>query len=127
MPHASALEAYDQLAASFEKRNPKSKAIYQRAAELLPGGNTRSVLYYDPFPLSMQSAHGSRLFDVDGHAYVDFLGEYTAGLYGHSEAVIISAISEAARRGLNFGSQHEVGRPISAVLLYRSRVDTSAG
>ena len=108
-------EAYSTLAESFVNRNAKSKAIYEQATQSLPGGNTRSVLYYHPFPVSVSSAHGSRLVDVDGHEYVDLLGEYTAGLYGHSEPVIVDAISEAAKRGLNFGSQHAVRCPCSAL------------
>lgn len=108
MPHTSAQEAYRTLAAAFEQNNPRSKAIYERATHSLPGGNTRSVLYYPPFPLAISSAQGARLSDADGHEYRDLLGEYTAGLYGHSEPVILSAITAAANRGLSFGSQHEV-------------------
>lgn len=103
-----ALDAYNRLADEFVRNNPKSAAVYKDAQQHLPGGNTRSVLYYDPFPLSISQAHGSRLVDVDGHEYTDFLGEYTAGLYGHSEPVIVDAISQAARGGLNFGGQHAV-------------------
>ncbi|KAK3716154.1 hypothetical protein LTR37_006599 [Vermiconidia calcicola] len=64
----------------------------------------------------MESAESSRLKDVDGHDYVDLLGEYTAGLYGHSEPIIINAITEAAKKGLSFGSQHE-GESVLAALV----------
>ncbi|KAK5165149.1 uncharacterized protein LTR77_009247 [Saxophila tyrrhenica] len=107
MPSATAEKTYDNLANAFTRNNPKSKTIYNAATNSLPGGNTRSVLYYHPFPLSMSRASGSQLFSVDGHAYIDLLGEYTAGLYGHSEPLILAAITEAAKRGLNYGSQHE--------------------
>lgn len=107
MSFQSPEQAYSVAAESFERRNPKSKAIFERATKSLPGGNTRSVLYYHPFPLSISRAEGAKLYDVDGHSYVDLLGEYTAGLYGHSDPVIINAISSAAKRGLSFGSQHE--------------------
>src|SRR5581483_205721 len=42
--------------------------------------------------------------DADGHEYVDFLGEYTAGLYGHSHPVIVAAIQEALARGIVLGA-----------------------
>lgn len=100
-------KAYNALEISFTNRNPKSKSVHDAAINALPGGNTRSVLYYHPFPLSIKTAKGSILTDVDGHEYIDLLGEYTAGLYGHSEPTIIKAIIEATNRGLNFGSQHE--------------------
>lgn len=100
-------EAYKRAERSFVDRNPKSKAIYERATESLPGGNTRTSIFYQPFPVSISRAEGARLYDADGHEYVDLLGEFTAGLYGHSEPKIIQAISEALQRGLSFGSQHE--------------------
>lgn len=70
----------------------------------MPGGNTRTVLYYDPFPLVMVSGSGCRLEDADGHTYVDFLGEFTAGLYGHSDPLIAEAIGKAVANGINLGS-----------------------
>lgn len=114
MSFSFASDAYAHLADAFVRDNPKSATIYREAQEHLPGGNTRSVLYYDPFPLSISTAHGSRLVDVDGHVYTDFLGEYTAGLYGHSEPVIVNAISRAAKGGLSFGGQHAVGHSVSS-------------
>lgn len=59
-----AQEAYNKAAEAFVARNPKSKEIYERATQSMPGGNTRSVLFYDPFPLSINNAEGSRLYDV---------------------------------------------------------------
>ena len=100
-------QAYTAAEAGYTARNPNSHAIYNSATQCLPGGNTRSVLYYAPFPLSITHAQGSQLHDADNHSYTDFLGEYTAGLYGHSDPIITSAIKAAVDKGLNFGSQHE--------------------
>lgn len=90
--------------ASYAAANPRSLAMHERASAVMPGGNTRSVLFYTPFPLTMVSGAGCRLKDADGHDYVDFLGEFTAGLYGHSDPVIAEAIGEAVANGLNLGS-----------------------
>ena len=116
-------EAYEKLAKSYIARNPKSKEIYDRATQSMPGGNTRSVLFFHPFPLSIAWAEEAKLYDKDGHAYVDFLGEYTAGLYGHSDPVILNAISEAAKRGLNFGSHHEDEEKLAALVKKRFNLD----
>ena len=107
MAHNEVQEAYEQAEQFFIAHNPKSKGLYERATASLPGGNTRTSVFYRPFPLSIKRAELARLYDVDGHEYVDLLGEFTAGLYGHSEPIIIDAISEALQRGLSFGSQHE--------------------
>ena len=89
-------------------RNPRSAARLADACRLLPGGNTRSVLFYEPFPLYMDGGEGCRLWDVDQHQYVDLLGEYTAGIYGHSHPVIRKAIVGALERGISLSS-HTTG------------------
>src|SRR5262249_41383408 len=78
--------------ARYTAANPKSAERHRRAAESMPGGNTRTVLHYSPFPLTIVSGEGCYLRDLDGHDYTDFLGEYTAGLYGHSNQIIQAAM-----------------------------------
>ncbi|KAM4059539.1 aminotransferase class-III domain-containing protein [Hirsutella rhossiliensis] len=81
-------QTLDAATARYVQRNPKSKALHDEAAKSLPGGGTRSVLYTDPFPLSLRSGHGHAVTTEDGHNLVDLLGDFTAGLYGHSHPVI---------------------------------------
>jgi glutamate-1-semialdehyde 2,1-aminomutase len=69
----------------------------------MPGGNTRTVLYYSPFPVTFRSAEGATLHDVDGHAYTDFLGEFSAGLYGHTHPVLQAAAKRALGNGVSLG------------------------
>ena len=114
-----AQEAYDALAYEHTTNNPKSKASYETATKSLPGGNTRTVLFYEPFPLYTEKAEGCHLWDVDGHKYVDLLGEYTAGLYGHSNPVILGAIQAALKRGLSFGSHHADEARLAQVIIDR--------
>ncbi|MBB6559371.1 glutamate-1-semialdehyde 2,1-aminomutase [Acidovorax soli] len=89
---------------NYRARNPRSAALLAEAEQSLPGGNTRSVLFHGPFPLSMARGEGCRVWDADGHAYIDALGEFTAGLYGHSHPVILAAIQEALAGGINLSS-----------------------
>jgi glutamate-1-semialdehyde 2,1-aminomutase len=72
----------------------------------MPGGNTRSVLFYAPFPLAIARGEGCHLWDVDGHEYVDFIAEFTAGIYGHSNPVIRHAIDEALDSGINLSGHN---------------------
>jgi glutamate-1-semialdehyde 2,1-aminomutase len=96
---AALAEAQDQ----YRAQNPKSLAQYEEACAALPGGNTRSAIFVEPFPLTMVRGEGSRLWDLDGHEYVDFLSEFTAGLYGHSHPLIRRALDQALDSGVNFG------------------------
>jgi glutamate-1-semialdehyde 2,1-aminomutase len=72
----------------------------------MPGGNTRTILFFDPFPLCMVRGEGCYLFDADGHRYVDLLGEYTAGIFGHSNPVIRAAINDALNDGLSLSAHN---------------------
>ncbi len=87
-------------------RNPKSLARFIEATAVMPGGNTRSVLFYAPFPLGFAGGEGARLEDLDGQTYIDFLGEFTAGIYGHSHPEIRRALDAALDGGINLGGHN---------------------
>jgi glutamate-1-semialdehyde 2,1-aminomutase len=99
-------EELDRAVERYTARNPRSALQYERAAQVMPGGNTRSVLFYGPFPLAMARGEGCRLWDADGHEYVDFIAEFTAGLYGHSNAVVREAVEHALDAGINLSGHN---------------------
>jgi glutamate-1-semialdehyde 2,1-aminomutase len=88
----------------YVERNPESLRLHERRALSMPGGNTRTVIHQPPFPLTIVRGEGARLTDADGHEYLDFLGEYTAGLYGHSHPAIVEAIRGALADGFVLGA-----------------------
>jgi len=96
-------DAVADVEARYTAAHPKSGARYERALRSMPGANTRTVLHYDPFPVTLVNGEGALVTDLDGHRYRDFLGEYTAGLYGHSEPAIVSALTAALQEGLVLG------------------------
>ena len=92
--------------------NPESQRLALLAAQRLPGGNTRTTVHFSPFPLYMASGKGSRLTDVDAHVYADFINEYTAGVFGHSNPIDRRGCNwQALKGGINLGAptQHEFG------------------
>ncbi|HEY4166617.1 MAG TPA: aminotransferase class III-fold pyridoxal phosphate-dependent enzyme, partial [Reyranella sp.] len=91
---------------AYIDRNPKSLVRQNEAVEAMPGGNTRTTLHNAPFPLTVVRGEGCRLWDVDGHEYIDVLGEYTAGIYGHSHPVIRAAIDKALNHGWNYAGRN---------------------
>ena len=105
--------------ARYTARNPESERRAARAAEVLPGGNTRSVLHFDPFPLAFARGEGAQLWSLDGDRYVDLLGEYTAGLYGHSHPVILDAVREALDGGISYGGTNDLEHRFAELLCRR--------
>ncbi len=104
---------------SYRARNPKSLAQHREACAAMPGGNTRSAIHVDPFPLTIARGEGARQWDIDGHEYVDFLSEFTAGIFGHSHPVIRKAIDAALDGGLNFGARNATEARFAAAICAR--------
>src|SRR5262245_57592760 len=112
-------EALAEARERYAAARPASARIHQQARAVLPGGNTRSVLFYTPFPTAMALGERCFLEDVDGHRYIDFCGEYTAGLFGHSEPRIRAALHAAIDRGLNLASVGEREGQLARLLCAR--------
>jgi len=106
LPNTDIDAALNEAKEAYVTCAPNSLARYVEATTVMPGGNTRTVLHYAPFPLAMARAQGCRLWDVDGREYIDFLGDYTAGLYGHSHPVIRAALDHALDNGISFGASN---------------------
>jgi glutamate-1-semialdehyde 2,1-aminomutase len=112
-------EAIADARERYASANPLSLAADRNAERFMPGGNTRSVLHYDPFPLTMVAGEGAELVDLDGHRYVDFVGEYSAGLFGHSDEIIKSAVHEALDAGFVMGAPTAYERELAELLCGR--------
>lgn len=109
----------------FHKRNPKSLQHHESALQSLPGGNTRTLLHTAPFPVVMVRGEGTKLYDLDGHGYVDFVGELTAGLFGHSHPRIIEAMKEVLSNiGLNLGATNPWEKQYAELLCSRFNLES---
>ncbi|MEZ5217809.1 MAG: aminotransferase class III-fold pyridoxal phosphate-dependent enzyme [Ilumatobacteraceae bacterium] len=91
----------------YARTHPRSARAQQRALAVLPGGNTRSVLHFEPFPFRAERAEGAELVDIDGHRYVDFCGNYSAGLLGHEPEAVRAALRAALDDGMAIGATRE--------------------
>jgi glutamate-1-semialdehyde 2,1-aminomutase len=111
--------AIAQCVDAYTRRNPASQAQFDKALAVMPGGNTRSVLFYEPFPLAIRRGEGCRLWDADGHEYLDFLAEFTAGIYGHSNPVIRAAIDKALDNGINLSGHNLLESELARLICER--------
>ena len=111
--------AVAQLVERYVGANPKSQAQFDASLKTMPGANTRSVLFYEPFPVTLVGGEGATVTDLDGHVYVDFLGEYTAGLYGHSDPTIASAVRQALAAGTVLGGPNPQEAELASLMCQR--------
>ena len=89
----------------------KSETLYSAARELIPGGVNSPVRAFSGVggtPLFIERADGARLYDVDGKAYIDYVGSWGPMVLGHNHRAIRNAVIEAAERGLSFGAPTEM-------------------
>ena len=98
MPTATAV-SLESLVAEYRVRNAASHDLFLRAQSVLPGGNTRTGVFVDPFPVYIDHAQGVELVDVDGNRRLDFVNNASALILGHAHPAVVAAIAEHAGRG----------------------------
>ncbi|OHW91972.1 aminotransferase class-III [Colletotrichum incanum] len=103
----------------YAAENEKSRQVNKSASGSLPGGTTRSVLYYQPFPLAFSGGHNCHLTSMDGHEYLDFVSEYCAGMFGHSHPDIIAAIESVTKTGFTLGGPTSKEGELGTLLVER--------
>ncbi len=89
-------------------RTERSREIVERLERSVPGGNTRSLAYYPPYPLVISSGSGCRIRDVDGNAFIDLLNNYTASVHGHAVPTVNEAMRDQAALGTAFPAPGEL-------------------
>jgi glutamate-1-semialdehyde 2,1-aminomutase len=85
---------------------PRSSEFFARAQSRIPGGVNSPVRAFrnvDGTPFFVARAKGSKIWDVDGKEYIDYLGSWGPAILGHAPKVVVDAVREAATRGLSFG------------------------
>lgn len=91
----------------FAELTPRSAALGKRAEAVMPGGDTRSSAYHQPYPLAIARGEGPFLYDLDGNRYIDLISNYTSLVHGHAYPPIVEAITRAARNGTAWPARNE--------------------
>ncbi|MEM2212347.1 MAG: aspartate aminotransferase family protein [Candidatus Nezhaarchaeales archaeon] len=81
----------------------KSKELFEEAKKFLPGGVTYSLRFFEPYPIYIRRAKGSRLWDVNGNEYLDFWMSHGAVVVGHNYEPIMKAVKEQLEYGIHLG------------------------
>lgn len=87
-----------------------SKRLFERAALSIPGGVNSPVRAFKAVgthPVFVERALGSKIYDVDGNEYIDYVASYGPLILGHSHPEVVEAVQRAARGGTSFGAPTE--------------------
>jgi glutamate-1-semialdehyde 2,1-aminomutase len=85
----------------------KSHRLYHKACELIPGGVNSPVRAFKAVggnPVFIDRGRGSKIFDVDGNSYVDYVLSWGPLILGHAHPRIVKGLKNAAERGTSFGA-----------------------
>ncbi len=88
----------------------KSRALFERAKALIPGGvnsPVRACGSVGADPLFIEKADGGFLYDVDGNVFIDYVGSWGPMILGHNHPSVLAAVTTAARQGASFGAPTE--------------------
>lgn len=94
----------------YRGKTARSARLFEEANQVMPGGVTANIKYFDPYPIIMAEADGAWLKDVDGNQYVDYLLGYGALILGHGHHKITTAVmKQLLTKGTAlFGTPHEL-------------------
>ena len=85
----------------------KSHRLYKRAYEIIPGGVNSPVRAFRAVggnPIFIDRAKGSKIYDVDGNAYIDYVLSWGPLILGHSHPKVVNALKKAAEKGTSYGA-----------------------
>jgi glutamate-1-semialdehyde 2,1-aminomutase len=92
----------------YEGLTTASRALWERARASLPGGNSRTTIYHDPYPLYLVRGDGCRVTDVDGVERIDFISNYTSLVLGHCHSRVVEAVRSQARSLMSAAAPNEL-------------------
>lgn len=98
---------------------PTSRRLFERARAVMPGGNTRTTVYLDPFPIYAARGAGCRMEDVDGQVFYDCINNFTAMIHGYAQPEQVAAVGAQLEIGTAFGAPTESEIALAELLIGR--------
>jgi glutamate-1-semialdehyde 2,1-aminomutase len=100
-------------------KTDRSRQLFHQAQGLLPGGVSSPVRAFKAVggtPLFISHARGSRMVDVDGNEYIDYVGSWGPLILGHAHPVVVEALKKAVERGTSYGTPTELEIELAALI-----------
>ena len=98
----------------------KSRKLFERAAAIIPGGVNSPVRAFKAVggnPLFIEKAKGSRIYDVDGNAYIDYVLSWGPMILGHAYPSVVRALKAAVEKGTSYGAPTELEIELAELIL----------
>lgn len=100
----------------------KSKALFNEAVDLLPGGVNSPVRAFNSVnmdPIYMEEGKGSKIYDVDGNEYIDYVLSWGPLILGHANDQVVSNLKKVLEKGTSFGANVEYENKLAKLVIDR--------
>src|SRR2546422_11107630 len=104
-------------------KTTRSQKLFAEALRFIPGGVNSPVRAFQAVggaPLFIKRAAGSRLYDVDGNSFIDYVMSWGPLIHGHAPKGLIKVLGAAARLGTSFGApsplEHQLGERVRTLM-----------
>lgn len=112
-------EVLEESSTAYRAESSRSRALYARALEVMPGGNTRHSVALSPYPVYLGSGKGCRVRDVEGEERIDFLNNFTSLILGHADPEVTAAAQARMALGSAFAGPTECDVELAELLVER--------
>ncbi|WP_368503633.1 glutamate-1-semialdehyde 2,1-aminomutase [Alkalihalophilus sp. As8PL] len=99
-----------------------SEAAFQKAKPLMPGGVNSPVRAFKSVkmdPVYMESGKGSKIYDIDGNEYIDYVLSWGPLILGHADEQVVEALKSATEKGTSFGAPSELETKLAELVIER--------
>jgi glutamate-1-semialdehyde 2,1-aminomutase len=103
----------------YRRRTPASERFFLEARRYLPGGDSRSTLFYQPYPAVLARGSGCTVTDLDGNALLDFSGNHSVLIHGYNHPAVMAAVERQLELGTCFAGPTEPQLPLARMLCER--------
>ena len=100
----------------------RSKAAFEKAVRVMPGGVNSPVRAFknvDMNPVFIEKGKGSKVYDIDGNEYIDYVLSWGPLILGHADDAVVEAIKETAEKGTSFGAPNELETKLAELVIER--------
>lgn len=94
-----------------QRNDERSKAAFELAKQYIPGGVNSPVRAFKSVgltPAYIERGSGSRVYDIDGNSYIDYVASWGPLIMGHAHPEVVEAIKKTAEKGTSFGAPTEI-------------------
>ena len=113
----------EEFSKVYKERTPNSGKLFEKSIPMLVGGIGGSAPSFDPYPVFVKKANGSKIWDVDGNEYIDFNLCWGVLLVGHRHPKIVSGLLDQIEHGTMFGLPHEESIEVARALADRFPIE----